>query len=137
MRPLVASTMPTTTTTMSLPRSPLCTYLSDRPDGILVRGSPPAFSLERNHAIPLFVVARPSTVSFHGRLVNTLSPEASTSKRLLDAAYGTDTDRIDASRWNDFNPFPPTRPIMSNFFFLIVKQVIRSQVVSIFSLCSL
>ncbi|KYN28100.1 hypothetical protein ALC57_02536 [Trachymyrmex cornetzi] len=29
--------------TTSLPRSPLCTYLSDRPDGILVRGSPPAF----------------------------------------------------------------------------------------------
>ena len=95
--------------TTSLLRSPLCTYFSDRPDGILVRGSPPTFSLERNHTIPLFVVARPSTVSFHGRLVNTLSPEASTSKRLLGAAYGIQIARMQL-QWNGFNPFlPPIR----------------------------
>lgn len=78
MRPLAASATTTTTsrttrTMTSLLRKSLL-YLSLRvlrsasrnPGSRVTAGFQ---SLERNHAIPLFVVVRSSTVCFHGRLV--------------------------------------------------------------------
>lgn len=69
--------------------SPLCTHLPlslsfsgfGQSVGILVRGSPPVSSLERNHVIPLFVVTRLSrSVSTADWPISSL--EASASKFL-------------------------------------------------------
>lgn len=117
--------------------SSLCTHLPlslsfsefGQSVGILVRGSPPTSSLERNHAIPLFVVAGLSrSVSTADWSISSL--EASASKFLP-----TNLSCIDGYKSRTqirFNYFSLRHSIICFISSFLYKRVVLSSFVAIY-----